>query len=43
MDLLAGAVFIDFQKAFDTIDQCGKLLDKLMLFEIYDEHLHWMR
>ena len=38
---LAGAIFIDFCKAFDTIDHTI-LLDKLQLFVIYDSEHRWM-
>ena len=38
---LTGAIFIDFRKAFDTIDR-KILLDKLQLFRIYDSEHRWM-
>ena len=38
---LTGAIFIDFRKAFDTIDH-KVLLDKLQLFGIYDSEHRWM-
>ena len=38
---LTGAIFIDFRKAFDTIDH-KILLDKLQMFGIYDSEHRWM-
>ena len=38
---LTGAIFIDFRKAFDTLDH-KVLLDKLQLFGIYDSEHRWM-
>ena len=38
---LTGAIFIDFRKAFDTIDH-KILLDKLQLFGINDGEYRWM-
>ena len=40
--LITGALFIDFRKAFDTIDHV-KLLEKLGSFGICDEEYYWMK
>ena len=39
-DLMTGAVFIDLQKAFDTVDH-ARLLSKLSIYGIKNKELSW--